>query len=73
MVITGVLIKEFTPEELLQALREWLERREDEELAAGLDEAIEEWKREGGIEISEAFRRLRTERNAKGRTSERNR
>ena len=45
-----------------EAVREWLECREDEELSIGLDEAIKEWEREGGIEASEVFRRLKAER-----------
>ncbi|MEX2374646.1 MAG: hypothetical protein WD942_03560 [Dehalococcoidia bacterium] len=43
-----------------EAVREWLEAREDEELSVGLDEAREEWKREGGVEASEFFRDLKT-------------
>ena len=33
-----------------EALIEWLEAKEDEELSQGLDEIREEWRREGGIE-----------------------
>ncbi|MDP3063515.1 MAG: hypothetical protein Q8O40_09965 [Chloroflexota bacterium] len=52
--------------------REEREAMEDEELTIGLDEAVEEWEREGGIEASELFRQLKAERKAKGRTSELN-
>lgn len=41
-----------------QAVREWLEAREDEELRQGLEEARSEWQREGGIEAGEFFRKL---------------
>jgi len=41
-----------------EAVREWLETREDEELRAGLEEARREWKREGGVEVSEFFHDL---------------
>jgi len=41
-----------------QALREWLETREDADLREGLDEAREEWRREGGIEAREYFGKL---------------
>ena len=45
-----------------EAVREWLESREDEELRSGLEEIRAEWKREGGIEAGEVFRRLKAER-----------
>ena len=38
-----------------EAVREWLEAREDEELRAELEVARAEWEREGGVEISEFF------------------
>ncbi len=50
---------------IAEALREWLaakEANEDEELTVGLDEAIEEWEREGGVEIGEFHRQLKSER-----------
>ena len=36
-----------------QAVREWLEAKEDEELRAELEEARREWEREGGRDASE--------------------
>ena len=42
-----------------EAVREWLESMEDEELRVGLEEARQEWEREGGVEASELFRDLR--------------
>lgn len=45
-----------------EAVREWLEIQEDRELSVGLDEAIEEWEREGGVEIDEFHRQLKSER-----------
>ncbi|MBI2909554.1 MAG: hypothetical protein HYX92_18080 [Chloroflexi bacterium] len=39
-----------------EAVREWLEAREDEELRTGLEEARREWERQGGVEASEFFR-----------------
>lgn len=45
------------PKEILvQALRNWLEAREDPALIPGLDEARTEWQREGGVDASEFFR-----------------
>ena len=41
------------------ALREWLEAREDEELRSELEESRGEWQREGGVEAGEFFRRLK--------------
>ena len=38
-----------------QAVREWLEAKEDEELRAVLGEARQEWDREGGRESGEFF------------------
>ena len=40
------------------AVRQWLEAMEDEELRAGLKEAREEWEREGGVEASQFLRDL---------------
>lgn len=45
-----------------EAVREWLETREDLELAAEMEEAIREWEREGGIDAEEFFRRWDAER-----------
>jgi plasmid stability protein len=42
-----------------EAVSEWLEAREDEELRAGLEEARDEWQREGGVEAGEFFRDLK--------------
>ncbi len=42
-----------------EAVSEWLEAREDEELRAGLDEARQEWERDGGVEASEFFKDLK--------------
>ncbi len=38
-----------------QAVREWLETKEDEELRAELEEARREWEREGGRDAGEFF------------------
>ena len=38
-----------------QAVREWLEAKENEELRAELDEARREWEREGGRDAGEFF------------------
>ena len=38
-----------------EAIRDWFEAREDEELASGLETARDEWEREGGVEASEFF------------------
>ena len=38
-----------------EAVREWLEARENEELRAGLEEARHEWVRQGGVEADEFF------------------
>ena len=38
-----------------EAVREWLEAKEDEKLQTELDEAREEWERGGGVEASEFF------------------
>ena len=45
-----------------EAVGEWLEAREDEELQAGLEEARHEWKRQGGVEADEFFRDLKAGR-----------
>ena len=42
-----------------EALTEWLEAKEDEELSQGLDEIREEWRREGGIEANVFFDQLK--------------
>ena len=42
-----------------EAVHEWLEAREDEELRTGLEEARREWKRQGGVEAGEFFRDLK--------------
>ena len=42
-----------------EAVREWLEAREDEELKAGLEEARREWERDGGVEAGDFFSDLR--------------
>ena len=42
-----------------EAVREWLETREDEELLVGLEEARHEWERQGGVEADEFFSDLR--------------
>lgn len=41
-----------------QAVRDWLQAREDEELQAGLAESRQEWEREGGREAGEFFAEL---------------
>ena len=45
---------------IAEALTEWLESREDEELQADLAEARGEWEQRGGVEASEFFRDLKT-------------
>jgi hypothetical protein len=42
-----------------EAVSEWLEAKEDEELRAGLEEARQEWELHGGVEASEFFRDLK--------------
>ena len=42
-----------------EAIREWLETREDEELRADLEEARHEWQHQGGVEADEFFRDLK--------------
>ena len=42
-----------------EALIEWLEAKEDEELSQGLDEIREEWRREGGTEANVFFDQLK--------------
>ena len=42
-----------------EAVREWLEAREDEELAKEVEEARAEWKQQGGVEAGEFFRELK--------------
>ena len=41
-----------------QAVRDWLQAREDEELEAGLAEARQEWERDGGRDAGEFFAEL---------------
>ena len=41
-----------------QAVRDWLQAREDEELQAGLAEARQEWERDGGRDAGEFFAEL---------------
>ena len=41
-----------------EAVREWLETKEDEELRADLEEARQEWERQGGVDAGESFRDL---------------
>ncbi|MBI4218770.1 MAG: hypothetical protein HY682_01405 [Chloroflexi bacterium] len=42
-----------------EAVQEWLEAREDEELREGLDNARREWEQKGGVEARKFFRNLR--------------
>ena len=42
-----------------EAVSEWMEAREDEDLRAGLGEARREWEGQGGVEASEVFRDLK--------------
>ena len=42
-----------------EAVREWLESREDEELAREVEEARTEWTQQGGVEAGEFFRELK--------------
>ena len=44
-----------------EAVREWLETQEDENLRAGLDEARREWEQQGGLEAGEFFCDLQTD------------
>ncbi len=41
---------------IAEAVREWLEAREDEELGRELEEARAEWEQQGGVEAGEFFR-----------------
>ena len=41
---------------IAEAVREWLEAREDEELGRELEEARAEWGQQGGVEAGEFFR-----------------
>ncbi len=36
-----------------EAVREWLEAQEDEELGPEIDEALEEWRQKGGIKLQD--------------------
>ena len=42
-----------------EAVREWLESKEDEELRAELEEARGEWEANGGVEADEFFSDLK--------------
>jgi len=42
-----------------EAVSEWLEAQEDEELRGGLEEARHEWEGHGGAEADEFFRELK--------------
>ena len=42
-----------------EAVSEWLEAREDDELQVGLEEARSEWGHQGGVEASGFFRDLK--------------
>ena len=42
-----------------EAVREWLEDREDEELAKEVEEARTEWEQQGGEEAGDFFRELK--------------
>ena len=39
-----------------EAVREWLEAKEDEELRLGLEQSRNEWQSHGGVEAGEFFR-----------------
>ena len=45
---------------IAEAVTEWLEASEDEELQADLEQARDEWAQQGGVEASEFFRDLNT-------------
>lgn len=45
---------------IAEALTEWLEAREDEELQANLADARGEWEQQGGVEAREFFHDLKT-------------
>ena len=38
-----------------QAVREWLESKEDQELRAGLEDSRKEWRSQGGVEVGQFF------------------
>lgn len=42
-----------------EAVAEWLEAREDEELSVGLEEVRREWREKGGTEAGEFFDSLK--------------
>jgi hypothetical protein len=44
-----------------EAVREWLELREDEELRKDIEAASKEWEVHGGVEAGEFFRQLQAE------------
>ena len=39
-----------------EAVREWLEAKEEQELRIGLEESRNEWRSKGGVEAEEFFR-----------------
>lgn len=43
-----------------EAVREWLEAGEDDELRAGLEETRHEWELQGGVEAGEFLRDLQS-------------
>ena len=47
---------------VIEAVREWLDAREDQDARDGLEDARVEWKREGGEEARKFFRDLDQER-----------
>jgi plasmid stability protein len=42
-----------------EAVREWLESREDQELRRGLEETRREWQEQGGVAAGEFFRDMK--------------
>ncbi len=38
-----------------QAVREWLESKEDQELRLGLEDSRKEWRSQGGVEVEQFF------------------
>jgi hypothetical protein len=47
-----------TKDIVAEAVQEWLEARDDEELQADLGQARTEWQRLGGVEAGEFFQQL---------------
>lgn len=45
-----------------EALREWLEAQEDAELLPAIRGARHEWRKRGGVEAGEFFKRIKAER-----------